>query len=71
MTRPVFILATTVCIFLFSACTDSKVNSEIERLSAHKVEMEQQINSLQRQLDSLKNENRQLNDKLAELDFFN
>lgn len=62
------ILATTGCFLGLSACADQEMNNEIARLTANKVEMERQIQTMQQELDSLKRQNEKLAKELSALD---
>ena len=68
MTRLIVILATIACFVGLTACADQETKNEIARLTANKVEMERQIQTMQQELDSLKRQNEKLASELSALD---
>ena len=68
MNKFFFILSTIVYMFVFSACSNSEVNDEINRLTGEKAALEQKVEILQTKLDSLKGKNENLLRELKKLD---
>jgi len=68
MTRFFTLFIASFLFFTFTACSDSHVENEIRSLEARKTELQNKIQSLQVEVDSLRAENEKMQKKLSELD---